>query len=152
MPLLSVLLAASDLSGTPASFPGLFTLYTFLFALMVLYYLLLSPNFRAFAIGGPLQKLLKWALGPDQQLKISGIGFALLSGKIYLNHIEYRTKNICVRVLQSTVRINWWFSQVRDQDTKHDGQDDGTHAQRVYNAERRSLSAPPSHPHVSSLL
>ena len=96
----SLLLAASDLADTPSTFPGLFTLYTFLFALTVLYYLLLSPNFRAFAIGGPLQKLLKWALGEDQQLKISGIGFALLSGKIYLNHVEYRTKNSCIRVLQ----------------------------------------------------
>ena len=32
--------------------------------------------------------------------RAEGIGFALLSGKIYLNHIEYRTKNICIRVLQ----------------------------------------------------
>ena len=68
---LSVLLVSNDLATTPTTFPGLFTLYTTLFALMVLYYLLLSPNFRALTIGGPLQKLLKMALGEDQQLKIS---------------------------------------------------------------------------------
>ena len=52
-------------------FPTYFTLYVFLFALLVLYYLLLSPNMRALMIAGPLQKLLRWALGPDQQIKIS---------------------------------------------------------------------------------
>lgn len=133
----SLLLAASDLADTPTTFPGLFTLYTFLFALTVLYYLLLSPNFRAFAIGGPLQKLLKWALGEDQQLKISGIGFALLSGKIYLNHVEYRTKNSCIRVLQVSSQHS---AQLRGPALR--SQHDRT---RVHSLTASMLRSPPVH-------
>ena len=68
---LSVLLATSDLASTPTEFPWMFMVYTFLFALMVLYYLLLSPNVRALAIGGPLQKLLRYSMGEDQSLTFS---------------------------------------------------------------------------------
>lgn len=52
------------------SFPTYFAVYVFLFCLVVLYYLLLSPNVRALFIGAPLQRLLRWASGPDQQIRI----------------------------------------------------------------------------------
>lgn len=72
------------------------------------------------------------ALSPSRPPFLGGIGFALLSGKIYLNHVEYRTKNICVRVLQATVRVNWWFTAVRETETKHEGQrNDGTKGARA---------------------
>jgi len=122
---LSLLLQATNLTSAPTSFPAYFFLYTLLFALLILYYLLLSPRATGTLIQAVLQRLLSWAWGGGDSapvLRISGVGFALLSGKIYLNHVEYRTKNIAIRVLQATVRINWWFTEVREADSKHDGQ------------------------------
>lgn len=61
-----------DLSPS-SGFPYMFLVYTFLFSLAVLYYLLLSPVVRAFFIVTLGQRLLKWLLimDPDQQVKIS---------------------------------------------------------------------------------
>jgi hypothetical protein len=65
------LLLQSEFSDTPPEFPSLFTLYTILFALLVLYYLLLSPQARALSITPLLLRLLHWATGSEHQLKIS---------------------------------------------------------------------------------
>ena len=41
------------------------------------------------------------------------IGFAVLNGKIYINHLEYISKNLVVKALRVTVAFNWWFTKVR---------------------------------------
>ncbi len=69
--MLSLVLQATDLAAKPTSFPSLFMLYTILFALLVLYYLLVSPRASAVLIQAVTQRLLAYALGDDQSVKIS---------------------------------------------------------------------------------
>ena len=102
-------------------FSGFFVGYAILFAIVVLYYLLLSAYIRAWII-----RLLTWFLNrflhfyspADTEISVGSIAFAFLSGKVYANHIRYRTANMSVLVLQVTVRWNWWYIDVREGDKR----------------------------------
>ena len=48
------------------SYPWEFTLYMFLFTLLVLYWLLLSSHSRAY----PFQKALQWYMGSEYDIRI----------------------------------------------------------------------------------
>ena len=100
--MLSVLLQTVD-------FSGLFVLYSIIFAIVVLYYLLLSNVVRAFLLVQTvnlLDRLLSLQLNSEQEIRIGSLAFAFLSGKVFLNNVRFRTKNYTVLVLQATIRFN----------------------------------------------
>lgn len=63
--------------------------------------------------GRIIQKFLEFIIRKEHvEVKIGSVGFALLNGKVYMNHLEYRTRNIVVRVVQMTISVNWWRKDV----------------------------------------
>src|ERR1700682_4733629 len=112
------------------AFPWLFTVYVIVFSIIILYYLLFHPHIRATFISIPIQKLIQWYIHDDsddsrsendrtvQEFSIGGIGFALLSGTIYINNIIYRTPNVSIHIIQCTIRWNWFFKQVKSPATR----------------------------------
>jgi len=41
------------------------------------------------------------------------VGIAILAGKITLGQVEYRTKNVCVIVMRTSIALCWWAKSVR---------------------------------------
>ena len=104
-------------------FSGYFVGYAILFAVVVLYYLLLSAYIRAWiirALTWVLNRLLHFYSPADTEISVGSIAFAFLSGKVYANHIRYRTANMSALVLQVTVRWNWWYIDVREGEKRSD--------------------------------
>ena len=104
-------------------FSGFFVGYAILFAVVILYYLLLSAYIRALIIRAftwLLNRFLHFYSPADTEISVGSIAFAFLSGKIYANHIRYRTVNMSALVLQVTVRWNWWYVEVREGDKRMD--------------------------------
>jgi hypothetical protein len=127
-------------------FPYVFLGYCILLALLVLYYLYLASRVRATffekVLTYALNKFLPGAEQGDQELKIGlflvspvlpspslleccrvalagSIGFALLAGRIILHRVEYRTRNMVLKILKCTINLNWYFRVVRTPDTRH---------------------------------
>ena len=104
-------------------FSGDFVGYSILFAIVVLYYLLLSNIVRAFLLVQfvrLLDRLFAWKFASEQELDIGSIAFAFLSGTVFLNSVTFRTKNVSVQVLQATVRFNWFYTAVRQGEQRMD--------------------------------
>lgn len=95
-------------------FPGSFLGFTILFAVIIIYMLYGASRLRALLFFERLvEYLLQWLLGGEQEVRIGSIAFALLSGKMFCNYVEYRTQNMCIRILQATVHFNWWVKHIR---------------------------------------
>ena len=104
-------------------FSGYFVGYAILFAIVVLYYLLLSAYVRAIIIMSltyVLNRLLHFYSPTDTEISVGSIAFAFLSGKLYANNLRYRTANMSVLVLQATIRWNWWYIDVREGEQRGD--------------------------------
>ena len=104
-------------------FSGAFVGYAILFAVVVLYFLLLSSYVRAvllMAFVWLLNRVMHFYSPADTEVSVGSIAFAFLSGKVYANHVRYRTANMSVLVLQATVRWNWWYLDVREGDKRAD--------------------------------
>ena len=104
-------------------FSGYFVGYSIAFAIVVLYYLLLSNIVRAFLLVQfvrLLDRLFQWKVSLEQDIDIGSIAFAFLSGTVFLNSLTFRTTNISVRVLQATIRFNWFYVDVREGDRRMD--------------------------------
>ena len=104
-------------------FSGYFVGYAILFAIVVLYYLLLSAYVRAWIIRAFtwfLNRFLHFYSPVDTEISVGSIAFAFLSGKVYANHVRYRTANMSALVLQVTVRWNWWYIDVREGEKRSD--------------------------------
>jgi len=114
---MALTLLGSGKSAFSFIFPYYFTLYACLIALLLLYYLLCSSRIRAILvvkISLLINKLFSlYQFSENSELSIGGIGFAFLSGQIYLNHIHFVNSDFRLDCLQCTIRFNWWYRQVR---------------------------------------
>ena len=111
------------LSTVSFDFSGEFVGYSIVFAVVVLYYLLLSNYVRAFLVVQSvrlLDRVFQWGLGSEQQIDISSLAFAFLSGTVFINGLTFRTKNVSVQVLQATIRFNWFYVDVREGERRMD--------------------------------
>jgi hypothetical protein len=102
---------ATQIDMVDTQFPYLFALAAVGLMLGIVWTLLWSSNVFAKIVS----RLLSWMVLPDNEsLKIDSIGFATLGGQLFFRRVEYRTKDACVMVLQATVTLAWWETDVRD--------------------------------------
>jgi hypothetical protein len=84
-----------DFTNISSTYP----VYVVLFAVVILYYTLYASRSRGAAV-----RIVNWWLGSETHLAVGSFGFALLSGRLYANRVEYRTKNVCIMILECTIR------------------------------------------------